>query len=850
MTPAFARTLSEHGDRLALTGPGFAPATFAELAALAGRMAAALPERKALVAIEAALEPEPIAAYLGALAAGHAVALLPAGDPSAGARFAARFAPEWVCDRGRDGWALRRSHAATGGLHPGLALLLMTSGSTGAGKAVRLSGQALEANAGAIAEALALRPDDRGALVLPLHYSYGLSVLNSHLSVGASLWLHPGGILAPGFARDMGAGGVTTFAGVPYSYELLESAGPLPPVRLMTVAGGRMAGEAVARWAARQAETGGRFAVMYGQTEATARIAILPPDQTAARPDAIGIAVPGGELRLVDDRGRPVRRAGEVGELVYRGPNVMMGYAETRADLSRGAELAELRTGDLASRDAGGIYRIEGRKARFSKIGGVRLGHDALEAALATEGIVAAVVGDDRQVTVFHRAAPCRPVAEIAGRLSGLGPRHLRLKPLADLPRTAAGKTDYARLKDLAAEQTPRGGIAEAMRDCFFPVPVGAQDTFVSLGGDSLRHVEMTLELQRCLGHVPEGWERMTLSELQAAPAPRKGWPKIGTDVVLRAMAILAVVVQHQTGLPVWGGAAAMVILIGHSLARFQHGALTQASWGAVFRPLARVLGAYYLIVAGYALAWGQVPWASVALVGNFGLTTPETHLMLPYLYWFVEAYAQMLLVFAAPFLLPQVRAFVARAPFRYGLILLALAVAARLLLPHLWDIGNRKLFSLPWVFWLCALGWCIAFARSAGQRAVVLAAAAVTMAGAAWIGGNWYGAWIKYGSLGLASAALILCPRITLPHAVQRLVVPLAQAAFYIYLAHRWMPEVIMPALGTSLSPVATHVAAIAGGIALGFAGAALQRGLTQSLSRAKLASGRAESHSPRTAL
>lgn len=854
MSPAFIQNLGSYGARTALTGLGFDPVSYADLADMAATAVAALPATKVLVAIEAALAPEPIAAYLGALRAGHAVAMLPEGEPDAMARFVDRFRPEWIYDRHAGGWAMRPSGTAGGALDDGLALVLTTSGTTGQGKAVRLSGASLGTNAMAIAQALGLSADDRGALVLPLHYSYGLSVLNSHLAVGAGLWLHPGGILAPGFARDMAAAGVTTFAGVPYSYQLLESAGPLPPLRLMTVAGGRMEPDAVARWADRQSAHGGGFAVMYGQTEATARMAILDPALTVANPDAIGRAIPGGALRLIDDRGRPVTQPGAVGELVYRGPNVMMGYAETRADLARGAELAELRTGDLATCDAAGLYRIAGRKARFSKIGGVRLGHDALEAALAREGIQAAVLGDDRQVTVFHRAAPCRPVADIAARLSGLGPRHLRLKPLADLPRTGSGKTDYARLRDMAAERAApggsTGGIAEAMRDCFHPLPVGPADTFESLGGDSLRHVEMTLELQRCLGHVPDGWERMTLAGLQAARAPSKGWPKIGTDVILRTMAILAVVIQHQTGLPVWGGSAAMVILIGYSMARFQHGALVRGDWGPVFRPLARVLGAYYLIVAIYAVAWGQVPWASVLLIGNFGLTTPLTHLMLPFLYWFVEAYAQMLAIVVVPFLVPQVRRFAATNPFAFGLGLLALAVGARLVLPQLWDIGNRKLFTLPWVFWLLALGWSIAWAKSARQKALILPVILLLMGGAAWMGGNWYGAWIKYGSLALASVALVLMPAVPLPMAVQRAAVPLAQGAFYIYLSHRWVPEVIMPALGVDLPPVASHLVAIAGGLALGLLLARVLALGGRALARAALASASLDRHSPRTAL
>ncbi|MFD1808278.1 hypothetical protein ACFSHQ_09505 [Gemmobacter lanyuensis] len=142
---------------------------------------------------------------------------------------------------------------------------------------------------------------------------------------------------------------------------------------------------------------------------------------------------------------------------------------------------------------------------------------------------------------------------------------------------------------------------------------------------------------------------------------------RVGMEAVIRALAILAVVVQHQTDWPVWGGAAAMIILMGWSLARFQLPALVAADWGRVFRPLLRVLVPYYLVVGVYALVYGQVPWVSVLLLGTFGVTEQETHQMLPYLYWFVEVWVQMIAVIALAFAVPPVRRFAGRNPLALG---------------------------------------------------------------------------------------------------------------------------------------------------------------------------------------
>lgn len=854
MTPAFFTVLARQGDRPALILPGGGALTFAGLAAQADAFVAQLPGDKGLLALEFASEPAAIIAYLAALRAGHAVLAMPPDAPELLAGAEARFRPDWVYARVGGEWVLRPGRVPGGRVHPDLALVLLTSGSTGAGKAVRISAAALAANAAQIATGLALQAEDRAALVLPLHYSYGLSVLNSQLAVGGSVWLHPGSVQRHGFGPAMASAGCTIFAGVPHSYRLLEGVADLPPLRMMTVAGGRMEPEAVTRWARHQAKAGGQFVVMYGQTEATARMAILPPDLVLDHPDAVGRAVPGGTLRLRDDNGREITAPGLTGRLIYQGPNVMMGYAFDRADLARGAELAELDTDDLAERDAAGLFRIKGRAGRFSKIGGVRLGHDALEAALTSHGLSAAVFGDDRQVTVVHEPVPAglsdAELQALVLRLAGLGRSHLTCRAVSALPRLPSGKVDYAALRQ-APGVAPKG-LGQAMRDCFYPHPVGPRDSFERLGGDSLRHVEMTLVLERSLGHVPEGWERLTLAELEALQTPttsrpRGGRVRVGMEAVIRALAILAVVVQHQTDWPVWGGAAAMIILMGWSLARFQLPALVAADWGRVFRPLLRVLVPYYLVVGVYALVYGQVPWVSVLLLGTFGVTEQETHQMLPYLYWFVEVWVQMIGVIALAFAVPPVRRFAGRNPFGFGLIFLVAAVALRIWGLALWNVGARQLFTLPWVFWLCALGWCIAMARGR-QHWLVLGLIALLMPGAAILGGNWYGGWIKHGGLAVAAVLLLYVPALRLPGPLVRAIVTVAQATFFIYLTHRWVPEGLMPLFLPGLTGPLADLVAILGGIGLGIALAAGQRALLRG--RVRLASLTARRHSPPVSL
>ncbi|MET9632583.1 AMP-binding protein [Lentzea sp. NPDC006480] len=394
-------------------------------------------KRKSVVACLCRPEPGTAIGYLAALAAGHAVLMLDAAtDAAVLDRLIGAYEADFVLDRDR----VERRPSTGRPVDEGLAVLLGTSGSTGTLKYVRLSQDNIDANARQIVEVLGIDAGERAVQSLPLHYSYGLSVLNSHLLAGAAVVFPGTSLLRPKFWDVMRDNACTSLAGVPYMYTMLRRIGferiSLPDLRTLTQAGGRMAPDEVLRFGRLAADRGGRLVVMYGQTEATARIACVPPERVLDKPDRIGLPVPQGDLSLAAD-----------GELIYRGPNVMLGYAEGRADLSAGdVNRGTLATGDLAEVDDEGYYTIVGRKKRVAKLAGQRVNLDELEALLAPHGPVAAVEVAGELVLARAGGTAGSDLTRHVRELVGVPSRFIHVRDVGELPRTSSGKTDYAAL--------------------------------------------------------------------------------------------------------------------------------------------------------------------------------------------------------------------------------------------------------------------------------------------------------------------------------------------------------------------------------------------------------------------
>jgi acyl-CoA synthetase (AMP-forming)/AMP-acid ligase II len=353
-------------------------------------------------------------------------------------------------------WIARERGSSFPPIDPALQLLLSTSGTTGSQKYVRLSRDAVVANARQIAEALAIDEQSVGIAHLPLHYSYGLSVVTSHLTSGGRLSLISDSITSPSFWSKIGNVRGSHFPGVPFHYVALARLGlGMAPdcVKVFTQAGGPLdlrVQTKVHEWAAQR---GGQFFVMYGQTEAAPRMATLQHADHARKAGSVGVALAGGQFSIVDDHGAPLP-ADAVGTVVYEGPNVMQGYAMSRADLGKGDEMnGRLETGDLGRLDAEGFLYLTGRTKRFAKIAGYRLGLDEIEKELFAVCPVACLdLGE--KIAVAHEqeseTALKARVRELADSYK-VPSSSFALRKITQIPRASSGKIDYARLKDLVS---------------------------------------------------------------------------------------------------------------------------------------------------------------------------------------------------------------------------------------------------------------------------------------------------------------------------------------------------------------------------------------------------------------
>ena len=293
--------------------------------------------------------------------------------------------------------------------------IIFTSGSTGKPKGVMISHKNLIANTSSIVEYLQLTPDDRMLVVLPFYYCYGLSLLHTHLRVGGSIVFNNSFIFLGGVLKSLIDYKCTGFAGVPSHFQILLRKSDsfkqtkFPDLKYVTQAGGKLAPIFIDEF--REAHPEVRFIVMYGQTEATARLSWLPPEIYERRKGSMGRGIPGVELKVVNEKGEPIK-PGETGEVIARGGNIMMGYFADEEGTKNAIRNGWLYTGDLGTVDEDGYIYLTARSKEIIKVRGKRISPKEIEAVILAlpevidctiEGVEDEIEGEMLKATVTVR---------------------------------------------------------------------------------------------------------------------------------------------------------------------------------------------------------------------------------------------------------------------------------------------------------------------------------------------------------------------------------------------------------------------------------------------------------------
>ncbi len=802
-SPKFFSNLESHGDRTAIVLSDSRQVSYLELAGRADQYGKQFSRTKSLLAIEMRNDIESIAAYLGALRAGCPAILMAEGSTEESHSIIATFLPERAFVLRDSGWEFesRRDHTDPHGLHPDLGVMLSTSGTTGSPKLVKLSLSNLHENARSIAEYLELTPERRSITNLPLHYSYGLSVLNSHLSVGGSVVLTDRSVVDEDFWQLIDREQVTDLPGVPYTYELFEKVGlrsdPPASLQVMTQAGGRLPPDLVREYAEFTRKLGIKFFVMYGQTEATARMAYLPPDQTLENSDCIGVAIPRGKFEIRNESGHAVRQPGVAGELTYHGPNVMMGYGLKREDLDAPPQLSELLTGDIAEWTEAGFVKIVGRSSRFSKIAGLRIGLDDIERILRDAGQRAYAAGTDEFISVaLIDGSDADATNKLLAERCKLPPHHLVVFNLDGAPTLPSGKIDYVRVRTLGEAQFHKESSEALSGDdpihALYTKALGQariddDASFSTLGGDSLSYMIVSRGLESLLGALPHHWERLTVRDLNDLreeralnPVKRSATTILSIDVVLRLFAISTIFIGHGAPLhtaKLRGGTAILFCLAGYSLCRFQREQLLAGHvLPAIKGTFRRVLIPYLLLMTVLLVATHIPPnpaWWSLTSV--FFIDTFDRGIL--FSYWFIEALLHCLLIVCGLFLIPGFRRWAAARPFQHGVATMGLGMASFAAGRYLFDSESFSHKFDGWLY-IYMLGWTMALATKSWQKALLIVTGGAM-------------AFLQFGSQSsrpywFIGALLILAAikEIRLPAKLGGIVSQLAAASYMAYLA------------------------------------------------------------------
>ena len=338
-------------------------------------------------------------------------------------------------------------------IHKDLSILLSTSGSMGIPKFVKLSKKNLKSNTDSIIKYLSITSKEKSITNMPTNYSYMLSIINSFIESGASIFVSKNSILQKDFWKEYANEKITSFSGVPYTFEMLIKLGLenlfSPYLKTLTQAGGKLDINSTKKIISFCKNKNIKFISMYGQTEASPRMTYLKWKDTSKKIGSIGKAIPNTKIWLENDNKKRINLPNKIGELVFKGKNVFMGYSKNLEDLKKSDEKKGiLKTGDLGYFDKDKFFFITGRKNRIIKIFGNRLNLDDVEEKMKQmQYEIACKEINEKFYIFFEKKFSIDNVLKNLVLITGQNKAAFNCVHLKNLPRTSSGKINYKKLK-------------------------------------------------------------------------------------------------------------------------------------------------------------------------------------------------------------------------------------------------------------------------------------------------------------------------------------------------------------------------------------------------------------------
>lgn len=738
----------------------------------------------------------------------------------------------------RSGWFTAR-HALIHDDRP--AQISYTSGTEGTPKGILLSYTNLADTAERIIAQMKMTEDIREYVAVPATFSFGMGRYRAVSAVGGQAYLPPRGFDPLELAQMLAAGQVNALSAVPTLLRILLDAPDIigaagEELRWMEIGSQHMTADEKRR--IRDLFPNARITQHYGLTEASRSTFLQISAATDAELHSVGEPIGGSDVQI-----------GEDGRVRIRGPHV----AQYRIDTDGLHDLRDadgwLQTNDLGHIQEGHLY-FDGRADDLINCGGVKLVPDQLEARMrpalppGSEIAVAKVPdvqrGDGVLVAVQAEASPTERIRDLAiaallemGIAAGSA---LHIMPVEAIPVTGTGKVQRAMLADQfaqrgpaltpAAPPVPTGEIKDVLslfRHEFPGQTVRPDDTFETLGGDSLHFIQFSLSFEQRFGQLPENWETLSTAALQRhVGASRKSiWRRLESVTLTRGFFMVCIVALHTEAFiysPNWGAAYFLIMLAGYSVARFQLPEIIRTgSVKTLLGTIRYVAIPTILMVALLQVLTQRFEILPLLLVSNY--LDPFT--LKGFLFYFIEFYLQLLALAALLFSFARVREAFRLYPMISALSLLAAVALLNQLIESVWS-GDYNFHRTPWNYaWAFALGIVLASAKDTSTRILALAVSMVAV-------------YLKWDLTSAAfyvtgGTAMVLFVRsVTVPAPVKILVGEIANASMFVYLCHYQMISIVNKIYGDS-RPWLSLISSLIVGVAVTHLYAWMSRRFTQ---------------------